>query len=107
MVHTAAGDVLSRFAESPPPGLDDATLANIRQTVARQSQDADEMPAPGSHTPRAEVFSTLYRDVLCAQRGALIAERDAGRIEDEAVRAMLERLDLQEAGISGRLESRI
>jgi hypothetical protein len=52
------------------------------------------------------VFASLYRDVLSAQRAALIAERDAGGIEDEAVRAMLERLDLQEAGVSSRLESR-
>jgi hypothetical protein len=52
------------------------------------------------------VFSSLYREVLAAQRSALIAERDDGRIEDEAVRAMLERLDLQEAGVSARLESR-
>jgi CPA1 family monovalent cation:H+ antiporter len=36
----------------------------------------------------------------------LIGERDSGRIEDESVRAMLERLDLQEAGVSARLESR-
>ena len=34
------------------------------------------------------------------------AERDTGHIEDEAVRAMLERLDLQEAGVSARLDSR-
>ncbi len=90
----------------PPAGLDAATLANIRQTIARHSQDADEMPDPESHTLRAEVFSSLYREVLAAQRSALIAERDAGGIEDEAARAMLERLDLQEAGVSARLESR-
>jgi CPA1 family monovalent cation:H+ antiporter len=53
------------------------------------------------------VFAALYRDVLAAQRAALIAERDDGRIEDEAARAMLERLDLQEAGVSARLESRL
>ena len=41
-----------------------------------------------SHTHCGEVFSALYRDVLAAQRAALIAERDAGRIEDEAARAM-------------------
>ena len=52
------------------------------------------------------MFSALYRDVLAAQREALIVERDEGLIEDEAVRAMLERLDLQEAGVSARLESR-
>jgi Na+/H+ antiporter len=106
IVHIAADDVLARFAAEPPPGLDPATLANIRLTIARHSQDADEMPDPESHTPRAEVFSKLYRDVLSAQRTALIAERDAGRIEDQAARAMLERLDLQEAGVSSRLESR-
>lgn len=62
-------------------------------------------PIPTS-TPRAEVYSKLYRDVLVAQRAALIAELDAGNIEDEAARAMLERLDLQEAGVTARLESR-
>jgi CPA1 family monovalent cation:H+ antiporter len=103
---TAADDVLARFAVDPPAGLDTATLANIRLTIARHSQDADEMPDPESHTLRGEVFSSLYREVLSAQRTALIAERDAGGIEDEAARAMLERLDLQEAGVSARLESR-
>jgi len=106
IVHSAADEVLARFAADPPAGLDAATLANIRLTIARHSQDADEMPDPESHTLRAEVFSHLYREVLSAQRAALIAERDAGRIEDEAARAMLERLDLQEAGVSSRLESR-
>jgi hypothetical protein len=65
------------------------------------------MPDPEAHTKRAEVFAGLYRDVLAAQRAALIAERDEGRIEDEAARAMLDRLDLQEAGVSARLESRL
>ncbi|WP_422746181.1 cation:proton antiporter [Mycobacterium sp. WMMD1722] len=106
VVHDAAGEVLAHFAANPPSGLDPMTLNNIQRTIARQSQDADEMPDPESHTPRAEAFSKLYREVLCAQRNALIAERDAGRIEDEAVRAMLERLDLQEAGVSARLDSR-
>jgi CPA1 family monovalent cation:H+ antiporter len=64
------------------------------------------MPDPESHTLRAEVFSDLYREVLSAQRVALIAERDAGRVEEEAARAMLERLDLQEAAVTSRLESR-
>ena len=90
IVHVAADEVLEEFAENPPQGLDAATLTNIRLTIARHSQDADEMPDPESHTPRAEVFSALYREVLSAQRTALITERDEGRISDEAVRAMLE-----------------
>jgi CPA1 family monovalent cation:H+ antiporter len=53
---------------------------------------ADEMPDPATHTLRAEVFGSLYLDVLRAQRAALIAERDDGHIEDESAHAMLERL---------------
>ena len=53
------------------------------------------------------MFAALYLRRAAAQRAALIAERDEGRIEDEAARAMLERLDLQEAGVSARLESRL
>jgi NhaP-type Na+/H+ or K+/H+ antiporter len=106
VVHDAADEVLTEFRANPPEGLDPRILTEIRNTIARHSQDADEMPDPEAHTPRAEVFAALYRDVLAAQRAALITERDDGRIEDEAARAMLERLDLQEAGVSARLDSR-
>lgn len=106
VVHDASAEVLAEFRAHPPAGLDPRVLAEIRAIVARQSQDADEMPDPAANTRRAAVFAQLYRDVLAAQRAALIGERDAGRIDEEAVRAMLERLDLQEAGVSARLESR-
>lgn len=106
VVHAAADEVLAEFRANPPEGLDPRVLAEIGGIVARHSQDADEMPDPEAPTLRAEVFGQLYRDVLAAQRVALIGERDAGRIDEEAVRAMLVRLDLQEAGVSARLESR-
>lgn len=107
-VRYAAEEVLARFdAADPTTGLDPAARAEIRQVIARHSQDADEMPDPAEHSLRGEVFAALYRDVLARQRAALIAERDGGRIDDEIVRAMLDRLDLQEAGITARLENRI
>lgn len=106
LVHDAADEVLAMFRANPPEGLDPRVLTEICGIVARHSQDADQMPDPEAHTLRAEVFAKLYRDVLAAQRAALIDERDSGHIDDEAVRAMLERLDLQEAGVSARLESR-
>ena len=106
VVHEAADEVLAEFRANPPKDMNPQALEEIRNIIARHSQDADEMPDPEAHTKRSEVFAALYRDVLVAQRTALIAERDAGRIEDEAARAMLERLDLQEAGVSARLESR-
>lgn len=107
VVYEAANAVLVEFDKNPPAGLDDANLANIREIISRHSQDADEMPNPEANTLRAEVFSALYREVLTAQRTALMNERDEGRIDDEVVRTMLERLDLQEAGVSARLESRL
>ncbi|MCX2931489.1 sodium:proton antiporter [Mycobacterium sp. CVI_P3] len=107
IVHSAADEVLARFEAHPPDGLDAQVLTEIRDRIARHSQDADEMPDPEAHTLRADVFSALYRDVLAAQRAALIQERDAGEIDDEAVRAMLGRLDLQEASVTARLESRL
>ena len=106
IVQIAAQIVIADLVAKPPPGLDDATVAHIKDTVARQSRDADEMPDPDAHTARADAFAALYRDVLSAQRESLVENRDAGAVEDEAVRAMLERLDLQEAGLSARLESR-
>jgi NhaP-type Na+/H+ or K+/H+ antiporter len=107
LVHEAADEVFAGFCANPPVGLDPMVLSEIRNTVARHSQDADEMPDPAAHTLRAEVFAKLYREVLAAQRAALIGQRDSGSIDDEAVRAMLARLDLQEAGVSARLESRL
>ncbi len=106
VAYEAADEVLAQFRSDPPAGLDPSVLMEIRNTIARHSQDADEMPDPEARTLRAEVFAALYRAVLSAQRAALIGERDAGRIDEEAVRAMLDRLDLQEAGVSARLESR-
>jgi CPA1 family monovalent cation:H+ antiporter len=106
VVHDAADEVLAAFRADPPAGLDPRVVEEIRTAIARHSEDVDEMPDPEAPTKRAKIFSALYRDVLAAQREALITERDEGRIEDEAVRAMLERLDLQEAGVSARLESR-
>ncbi|MDX1874014.1 sodium:proton antiporter [Mycolicibacterium sp. 120266] len=107
VVHAAADRVLAEFRDNPPEGMDPQVLAEIRTAIARHSEDVEEMPDPEAPTKRAKVFSALYRDVLSAQRAALITERDEGHIEDEAVRAMLERLDLQEAGVSSRLESRL
>lgn len=106
IVHDAAEIVLAEFAANPPAGLDGRVVGEIRSTIARHSQDADHID-PEEHTLRAEVFSTLYRDVLVAQRAALMVERDSGNLDDETVRAMVDRLDLQEAGVTARFESRL
>ena len=39
---------------------------------------------------------------IVAQRRVLIAERDAGRLDDEVMRELLEDIDLEEAVVSSR-----
>ncbi|MCV7191456.1 Na+/H+ antiporter [Mycolicibacterium brumae] len=107
VAQTAAAGVLDEFRANPPVGLDPQSVDSISATITRQSGDAENAPDPDQHTPRTLVYIRLYRKVLRAQRAALIAERDAGNIEDEVTRTMLDRLDLQEAGVSARLQSRL
>lgn len=107
IARVAAELVIQDFVQHPPAGLDAETVEFIKETVARQAQDADEMPDPEAQTARSVAFAALYRSVLQAQRQSLVENRDEGAVEDEAVRAMLERLDLQEAALSARLESRL
>jgi monovalent cation/hydrogen antiporter len=52
-------------------------------------------------------MASLYQKVLSAQRRALVAQCDAGDLHDETVREMLDRLDVQEAGFTARLERRL
>ena len=47
------------------------------------------------------VFSRLRTELLQVQREVFIAERDAGRIDDEVLRRVLRQLDLAE-GLSDR-----
>lgn len=60
VVYEAADETLAEFRSNPPEGLDPRILTEIRNTIARHSQDADEMPDPEAHTLRSEVFAALY-----------------------------------------------
>ncbi len=51
VVHEAAVEVFAHFRAHPPDGLDPQVLDEIRHLVARQSQDADEMPSPEKSHP--------------------------------------------------------
>ena len=62
VVHDAADEVLAEFRANPPEGMDPRVLAEIRTTIARHSQDADEMPDPEAHTKRVRgVLGALPR----------------------------------------------
>ncbi len=82
--------------------------ADIRVVEAslRRAQRAVEIFATqadgGSEAARNERMLEIARAVLAAQRGALIRERDALRLDDEIVREMLEGIDMEQAVIARR-----
>ncbi|WP_152364043.1 cation:proton antiporter [Microlunatus speluncae] len=55
----------------------------------------------------AEQFQQVRLEVLQAQRQALIAERDAFRLDDDVYRVLIEQLDFDEASVEARLQSRL
>ena len=56
-------------AADPPPGLTRAHSPRSRSTIARHSQDADEMPDPEAHTLRAEVFASALPRCAAQRNG--------------------------------------
>ncbi|MDO9395952.1 MAG: cation:proton antiporter [Herbiconiux sp.] len=101
----ASGKVFAQFLAAPPEGVSPELLQRIAGTVEQRSAEAQHDPSPDSHPGAA--FGTLYRRVLQAQREAVIAERDANRLDDDAAREFLEQLDYQEAAIVSRLGNRL
>jgi hypothetical protein len=49
----------------------------------------------------------LVQQILAQQRTALIRERDAGRLDDEVLRAVLQQLDYEEAAACTDLRQRL
>lgn len=92
-------------------GLDDEARDRVRTAIrdlleGRLIESSTQEPAPSEQTRRATrrtAFARALRDVrreiVRVERAALIAERDAGRLDDEDLRELVHELDLQEAGL--------
>ncbi|MGA1838889.1 Na+/H+ antiporter [Herbiconiux sp. 11R-BC] len=107
VAQAASAGVYQRFLASPPEGVPPELLERMTQMVKRQSADAARDPDPDATSAYGEAFGTLYREVLQAQRNAVVDERDANRLDDDAAREFLEQLDYQEAAIVSRLGYRL
>ncbi|MGW6655581.1 Na+/H+ antiporter [Rhodococcus sp. NPDC055024] len=59
------------------------------ERLGRSDEDLGESPS--------NAFRSLRLEMIDAERGVFIAERDAGRIDDEVLRKVLRELDLEEA----------
>ena len=66
-----------------------------RERLRRLSPDQDD-----SDETADAAFRRLRLEMLTAERVALIAERDRGQIDDSVLRAVLHRLDLEEATLN-------
>jgi NhaP-type Na+/H+ or K+/H+ antiporter len=103
-----ADQVLDEVEENPPPELDAHTLTEIRHAVGRRIKAVgDEVAGIDDPNEPDEVEASVYQKVLSAQRKVLVAKREGGVLQDETVRTMLDRLDLQEAGFTARLRRRL
>ncbi len=74
--------LLTRVQQAAGTGADDVLEAGRRQEMKRTLES--------------------MKDMMTAQRQALIAERDAGRLDDEVLRQVLENLDIEEAVVASR-----
>ena len=68
-----------------------------RRDAAWERLDRDDLDIGESP---AAAFRELRLEMLAAERETLIAERDSGHIDDEVLRSMLHRLDLEEATLN-------
>lgn len=104
----AAGEVYREFVASPPPGLDPRFVEAAAQRLERtRESSADEMADARTRGAAGRAIALLARRVTAAQRAALVEAMRRGEVDDEAVRELLESVDLQEATIDARVRSRL
>lgn len=107
---SAAEHYLADTAQNGMPGMQkeavDAVMDRVRRSV-RARLDADETEEMQERLAvTGNVFDTLRRNVLAAQRHALVRARDSGDLDDEVLRQVLDALDIEEAAAEARLERR-
>jgi CPA1 family monovalent cation:H+ antiporter len=78
-------------------------VERLREQAMRRSNAAWERLGPrgeGRRETPSEAYRRLRREMLQAERGIYLAERDAGHIDDEVLRAVQRELDLEEASMA-------
>lgn len=101
--HTEGVDpaLVARFAD----GWRQAQQA--RQRLRAQTEEVEDVRDPETAARIAGTFGKVRLDMVGAQRRALTEERDAGRLDDDLYRSLLEQLDYDEAATATRTVSRL
>ena len=105
VVRVASGRVVAEFTSSPPPGIAPEMLEQFRMIAEQRMKVAARQEGPDSED--SAVFDTLLLSLLQAQREAVLAERNRGTLDPNAVDTLIERLDYQEAAVASRIENRL
>ena len=105
VVRLASGRVVAEFTSSPPPGIAPEMLEQFRTIAEQRMKVAARREGPGPED--SAVFDTLLLTLLQAQRVAVLAERNRGTLDPNAVDTLIERLDYQEAAVASRIENRL
>ncbi|HEV7899936.1 MAG TPA: sodium:proton antiporter [Planosporangium sp.] len=109
----AARQATAEMVAHSPHGVDRTVLYSIEQRVeqylvAYQALHEPTAEAgPGPQAQRPPVVRDLIQHILAQQRRALVRERDAGRLDDEVLRTLLEQLDYEEAAASYDVPNRL
>jgi NhaP-type Na+/H+ or K+/H+ antiporter len=104
----AASEVYRRFVADPPPGVDPEWVERASQRLERQREaQSQALEALEERGVTANAVEQLTREVIAAQRNAIIDGMIHDRLDDEAARDLLEQIDLQEAAMVSRFRSRL
>lgn len=96
----AADARLAELLENPSNALPDPLVQRLRTVMERRRNAVWERLGaanPVSGESADDTYRRLAREMIAAEREVFVRLRDARRIDDEMLRALLRRLDLEEA----------
>jgi monovalent cation/hydrogen antiporter len=105
----ASRQAVTDLIAHPPAGVDPRLLDGMAERLRQAHETRTSYPSDGGamRSDVATAVAVVRRQMIVAQREALIRERDAGALDDEVVRDLLEQLDLEEAATSARATQRL
>jgi|GEM_PF-3265311 monovalent cation/hydrogen antiporter len=91
------------LTDDAPPAVVADQRAHLEQQLTRRGVAAEgsDRSDSGEQTDALVAARHLRRDVIGAERAALIAIRDQGQIDDEVLRRLERELDLEEQQLRG------
>jgi monovalent cation/hydrogen antiporter len=95
-----AAERLDGLLRDPANRLPDPLERRLRQVLERRQNAVWERLGPVSETTGESadaIYRRLSREVIAAERDAFVRLRDERRIDDEMLRTLMRRLDLEEA----------